>query len=360
VKTYTDILFIIGNGPSLKGVDLKALSEHHTLGMNAAYRYWREIDWRPTYYACLDEVVGLSHQDEIASLIKERRIEKFLLRSNLIEALGEVALDQRIINFDALYYGNIGFNAAPTITTGSHTTLWGALLGYKKIVLLGIDGRYQEIVDGAERRGGIVLELTHETKNPNYFFEGYQAPGDRYCIPNPRPGLHIGAWREAAHNLKNFDCTVYNANKNSEVRYFPFIELQPWLAAGEIVLQPEATLEATPHLNAEPSEPSLDRRSRINHFLQSQWRWCLIPLMFMGALGIVIAAVRGISLDTIVWATFAAILYGVILLLLFQRYTLAQVAINSARRISALEEQERERQRQTIITMRDEIRNSID
>ncbi len=270
MKTNTDTLFIIGNGPSLKGVDLKALPPSHTLGMNAAYRYWRTIDWRPTYYACLDEVVGLSHQEEIAALIKEQRIEKFLLRSNLIQALGEAALDKRVINFEALYHAKIGFDAAPTITTGSHATLWGALLGYKTIVLLGIDGRYKERVEGAESRGGIVLELTRESHNPNYFFDGYQVPGDRYCVPNPRPDLHIGAWRDAARNLDHFECNVYNANPNSAVRSFPFIDAQTLINNSKINLQPEQSVEPVSVREPSPDEQALDRNSRAKLFLRSQ------------------------------------------------------------------------------------------
>jgi len=33
-----DTLFVLGNGPSLKDIDLARLGRHATLGMNAAYR----------------------------------------------------------------------------------------------------------------------------------------------------------------------------------------------------------------------------------------------------------------------------------------------------------------------------------
>ena len=95
--------FVLGNGPSLADVSLPSLSDYATIGLNAAYRYWREIDWRPRYYACVDTVVGLSHKDEIATLVEEGRIEKFLLRNNLIEALGPVARTNRVVNFDVLH-----------------------------------------------------------------------------------------------------------------------------------------------------------------------------------------------------------------------------------------------------------------
>ncbi len=58
------------------------------------------------------------------------------------------------------------------------------------------------------------------------------------------------------------------------------------------------------------------------------------------------------------WAIIATTLYGLILMQLFQRFTLAQITNVTTRRLSALEEQEQERQRQEIIRMRDEIRDT--
>lgn len=220
-----DTLFLLGNGPSLKQIDLRALSPFSTLGMNAAYRRWREIDWRPRYYACLDLVVGLSHKDAIAELVNETgkgAIQRFLLRDNLINALGPVAHTPRVLNFDALRFAFPILRPDP-VTTGSHAALWAAAAGFRKIVLLGIDGKYVERVEGAKAKGGTELEIVEEKHNPNYFFDGYQRIGDRYNIPNPRPGLHIAAWEIAASLLSDAGVTVVNANPDSEIRFFPWV-----------------------------------------------------------------------------------------------------------------------------------------
>ena len=233
--------FILGNGPSLKGVDLARLSGHMTVGMNAAYRYWREIDWRPTHYACLDLVVGLSHQQAIRELIEEGRIDAFLLRSNLIEALGESAYTPRVISFDVLAAENPLFEGV-TVTTGSGAALWAATLGRKQLVMLGVDGVYKELVKGARRRDGIELEIVEEGDNPNYFFERYQQPGDRYNVPNPRPDLHVNSWREAAQNLARTEAVVLNGNPQSAVRCFPFIDLEKFLTTGAEATAPDEEL----------------------------------------------------------------------------------------------------------------------
>ena len=52
----SDTLVVLGNGPSLEGFDFARLRPFDVIGMNAAYRYWDEIGWYPTYYICLDTV----------------------------------------------------------------------------------------------------------------------------------------------------------------------------------------------------------------------------------------------------------------------------------------------------------------
>lgn len=239
--------FVIGNGPSLTNIDLHSLSRHTTIGMNAAYRHWREIDWYPTHYACLDNVVGVSHAAAIAAMIKEEIVSSFLLRTETIAALGPVRSSRRVINFDALLADH-PILRPPTVTTGSHAALWAATLGYRQLVLLGIDGRYIEVVKGAKQRDGIQVEIVEPKDNPNYFFDGYQRPGDRYNLPNPRPDLHVEAWRMAAVMFREAGIAVYNANSNSAVRTFPFIDLSAFLVG-----------RAAPSPADEATSPSLEQ-----------------------------------------------------------------------------------------------------
>ncbi len=90
----THPLLVLGNGPSLKGFDLHRAGMA-TIGMNAAYRYWHKINFRPTYYACLDLVVGLSHIEAIARMVAENRVRRFLLRDNACKQIGA---SPRVIN----------------------------------------------------------------------------------------------------------------------------------------------------------------------------------------------------------------------------------------------------------------------
>lgn len=225
-RGFDSTLLIVGNGPSLKGFDFDRLRNFDCLGMNAAYRYWHEIGWYPRYYACLDTVVGLSHKDEIAELIRSADkygIEYFFLRPNLVEALpGGLGASPSVIVFDYMCVHRLG-ELPSGITTGSHSAVIAALLGYGRLALLGIDCNYVAEVQGSKRAEGYVLEMAETPKeNPNYFFAGYQAAGDKYNLPNPSPDLHVRSWRTVAPFLKENGMKIWNCSPISRVDAFPF------------------------------------------------------------------------------------------------------------------------------------------
>lgn len=312
----------MGNGPSLRHVDLKSLSEYSTIGLNAAYRYWREINWRPTYYACLDTVVGLSHQNEIRQLIEEGRIEKFLLRENLIETLGP-ASGGRVINFDALRF-HIPLLRSPNVTTGSHAALWASSMGYNKIVLLGIDAQYTEIVSGARRSIGIEVEIVEKSENPNYFFDDYQRPGDRYHLPNPMRGLHVDAWREVAALLKNKKVAVFNGNPSSAVRVFPYIDLAELLNGGSVLAPATEAVSEDMAFAA-----AATRKIRFVRFFRAHFGVLLAGFLFACASGI---ALTHMGMGSGLWLLTLCIFYFLFVAVCYMRSTtIAHMRVQDAR-----------------------------
>lgn len=344
VRADADTAFILGNGPSLASVSLPALSGHATIGLNAAYRYWREIDWRPRYYACVDLVVGLSHKEAIAELIREGRIERFLLRDNLIEALGETARDLRAVNFDAMRAREPLLAVDPP-TTGSHAALWAASMGYKTIVMLGVDARYREVVAGAERRPGIELEIVEEADNPNYFFKGYQAPGDRYNLPNPRPDLHVTAWREAGAALAGAGVRVFNANEASAVKCFPYIDFRRFMTDGA---SPRPAKEAPPApRRAETAAPG-SARARLTSFAAAYAGKALALAAAVAAAFAVWAIFVRPSPAFVIFAAVAAVaLYAAGLGVFYVRYSILAHLRRQDEEISALKARMADAERMT-------------
>ncbi|MEP2742515.1 MAG: FkbM family methyltransferase [Bauldia litoralis] len=227
---------VVGNGPSLKGFDFARLKRFDTIGMNAAYRHWYAIKWFPQYYACLDTVVGMSHRDAIARMIEDAEklgIRAFLLRRDLITALGETGKSPRVVDFDGIRNRSPALQSEP-VTTGSHTCAWASYLGYRNIYLLGVDGDYVPVVEGAEKKEGIILEIVEEKDNANYYFAGYQQVGDRYNLPNPSKDLHLRSWRNVAKALEGDQSRVVNANPSSKVDSFPVVSFNEAEKALEI------------------------------------------------------------------------------------------------------------------------------
>ncbi len=241
--------FVIANGPSLRGVDLTKLPPVLTIGMNAAYRHWDRIGWAPTHYACVDEVVGLHHAEAIGRMIAERTAPApgaFLLRQNLITELGALGADPRVVNFDALQAVSRQFGRHP-VTTGSHALIWAITLGRRNIFLLGADANYVEVVPGAERVTGQVLEIARADENPNYYFDDYQRVGDRYHVPNIGGETHLRSWRTAAAVAAEADAQVYNLSPVSRIDAFDFATLDDVLSGGDIRVTPREAHHLVPY-----------------------------------------------------------------------------------------------------------------
>lgn len=222
-------IFVLGNGPSMKGFDFRKFKNAATIGMNAAYRYWGNINWFPTYYCCMDLVVLESHKESVYKLIQERSkngIRMFFLRENILKTYPDLAKNSAVFILEEHRDSFSLLNLEP-ITTGSFSALFSALLGYKSIYLLGIDCNYVEFISQAKRRQGTVLEIAESPDdNPNYFFAGYQKKGDRYNIPNPNPGLHLRSWVALQKHIATTSVKIFNCNPSSKLDIFPFVELE--------------------------------------------------------------------------------------------------------------------------------------
>ncbi|SER03517.1 hypothetical protein [Thalassovita taeanensis] len=252
---------VIGNGPSLRGFDLHRLNGFSTLGMNAAYRYWDRIGWYPSYYACLDDQVIRSHHTEIERLYRDGLVKKLFLHRGFFEhhphRIGNpdfVIFDQTSRHWYPRNAQKLGlpplfdepaFRISDTskITTGSHAVRFVANMGYRQLLLMGIDLRYVEILPEAEPTEGVGLKIARTPKqNPNYFFDGYQKAGDLYNIPNPaahQGDLHPRAFELVAKDFETneLECQIYNTNPKSTLsdrNVFPLMPIDKALGESRL------------------------------------------------------------------------------------------------------------------------------
>jgi hypothetical protein len=215
-------IIIMGNGPSLRDVDFDLLVGFDTFGLNSAYRAYRRMNWWPTYHGCFDYRVTGNHRTEFEKLINNSPIKKcFYIRD-----FGSHNKHQ-FINLQA--FGTTDkFNSSPSDfdsfndngNSGANACSVAACLGYEKIILLGVDCNYVELVDGckADGPGALVMERTPD-KNPNYWFDDYQQKGDEYNVP---AGLsfHMPTWNTFAYKAAHAGIEVVNCSPISELRCF--------------------------------------------------------------------------------------------------------------------------------------------
>lgn len=241
---------VLCNGPSLREVDLRALPAMATFGMNVAYRHWDRIGWYPTHYACLDEVVGLHHAPAIGAMIERdgaRAPSMFLLRDNLIRHLGATGRRSNVINYDDAVERVPALVRQP-VTTGSHTLIWALTLGYSRIALFGADCNYVEVVAGAEFVEETVLRIARAAENPNYYFDDYQQPGDRYNLPNIGGETHMRSWRVAAAVAAERDAQVYNMAPASRCDAFDFADAGDFVAGKRLHVTARETRKLRPRM----------------------------------------------------------------------------------------------------------------
>lgn len=228
--SVSDPLIVMGGGPSLKIEHFDLVRGFDTIGMNGAYRYYYKSGWWPRYFCCFDNNVTQNHASEWRAMIEDPNvpIERFFFLHRLSDSpkLTHLALRGGIgkysTDFSSFGYGgNTGCNACQV----------GVCLGYKKLLLIGMDCDYKvEIVDGAKRTGGAVLQMEKTPDdNPNYFIPDYQQKGDVFNMPQAAK-FHRPAWEALSKWAPTVGVEIINCGVESKLECFPRSTLEAEVA----------------------------------------------------------------------------------------------------------------------------------
>ncbi len=210
-------IFIIATGPSLTLDDVNMLKDEYTMGLNSFFRMYEKIDWRPTYYALLDEN-GMSRYKkngvipEVQNLAKDKcfmnSTSKSLTRSAKTIFVHLSKLDH-FIN-----YGSLRFKYSPDALFGmydfytiTNTAIQLAMyMGFQDIYIIGVDNNFI---------------------GPKEHFE--ETRGDaKHTIES---GLHTqmvmdAGYKEMRRIADKAGVNVYNATRGGRVEAFPRVKLE--------------------------------------------------------------------------------------------------------------------------------------
>ncbi len=226
-------LVVMGNGPSLKEVNFELLNNFDCFGLNSAYRAYERLNWWPKYHGCFDHVVTRSHSQNFKNLIEGKNpIERFFYLEDLSqsEKLQKINLlpfrsSNKWNNSEADFEnfndgGNSGINACQV----------GVCLGYKKIILVGVDCNYVEHISGVKETREGHLEVTEDlSENPNYWFGDYQQKGDKYNVPRAEK-FHLIPWEEFSIKAKVKGIEIINCSSKTKLDCFPISTLEKEIA----------------------------------------------------------------------------------------------------------------------------------
>jgi hypothetical protein len=168
---------IVANGPSLKRTDLTRLRSEITFGLNRIYLLFEERQFRPTYYAAINELV----LEQFAPDIGQLEMPKFLNwnRRRFFEAS-----DPTISFLKFRFSADDGFQSdmtQPLFTGGTVTfaTLQVAYyMGFTEVVLVGLDHNFRYA--GAPN----TTDVQGDDRDPNHFHPDYFPKGVKWQLPD--------------------------------------------------------------------------------------------------------------------------------------------------------------------------------
>jgi hypothetical protein len=249
--TDQKILFIMGNGPSLKEImsdpeKLSILKNNHTFGLNAAYRAYEKFKFCPTYFGCFDHLVNDSHKIEFTKLAQAGNEIKHVFfvgnrDKNQHMYPDSVYNSSKFIKFKAYKDYNrkntftlsknfANFNDAGC--SGANALQCGILMGYKKIALIGCDCNYIERIKGVKSYDPkmphrLIVCKEGINHNPNYWFNEYQLPGDKFNLPNTNI-YHLNGWKNI-HDTCPKDVMITNLSIISKIPFFDIVKFTEYI-----------------------------------------------------------------------------------------------------------------------------------
>jgi hypothetical protein len=162
--------FILANGPSLKETDLNMLDKEVTFGLNRIYLLFDQIEFRPTYFVTINELILEQFSQEISNLDMPKFLNWNRRRYYVKNQNNTTFLKSKMVLTDSF-----SKDITRPIVMGATVTFVALQLayymGFQKVILIGLDHSYKEkgIPSETEVR---KEEVDHSHFHPQYFPKG--------------------------------------------------------------------------------------------------------------------------------------------------------------------------------------------
>lgn len=175
----TQRCFILANGPSLSRMDLSPLKNEITFGLNRIYLLFDRLEFLPTYYVCVNELVLAQFSREISGM----SMPKFLnwgSRQMFDQNDPSVGFVRLLLNLRDGFQSDF---RKPLYSGGTVTYVALQIafsMGFSEVILVGLDHSFQD-------KGVPNATVTQEKDiDNNHFHPDYFPKGVKWQLPDLR------------------------------------------------------------------------------------------------------------------------------------------------------------------------------
>ena len=224
----------MGNGPSLRLMDLDLLKDDVVWGFNKCYLLYDQVNWRPNFYVTNDPRLTRHISSEIHELIHQADHTWFFFPSHFFQ---EKVLEPPKDTYWYLEktwdeeeaHNNWSFtrDASNWVAASATVTIAGlqlaVYLGFNPIYLIGCDTSYK-IPDTVLVEGSKENLVSTENDDPNHFSLSYSGKGDRWSLPDVE--LMIHQYSKSKEVLDEMGIDVFNATVGGNLEVFPRVSFE--------------------------------------------------------------------------------------------------------------------------------------
>lgn len=238
---------IMGNGPSLNKMDLGVFKNEIVFAANSIFLLFGRIEWRPTYYACVDTRVLPDIAPEVERMHAENQGMKLFFPKDLRlwDGSGRTLnarelikpgpnryfFRQKNMDKDRLPHSAFSLDADDFLCTPNTVTITllqlAYYMGFNEIYLIGCDTSYvipktvQQ--EGPQLHDGSKLLLTStEDDDPNHFDPRYFGKNRKWHSPKVED--MIFHYQQASVLLEEAGTRVFNATVGGNLECFARID----------------------------------------------------------------------------------------------------------------------------------------
>ena len=226
--------FIMGNGPSLNNTDLELLEGETVFACNSAFLLFDRINWRPTYYTCVDSRVLPDRAADIRDMLRRNPSITAFFPTEIEEHVGErrryptrviIPTGRNRFYFreaygtlddlpGSMFSADMNAHLIQPRTVAITMLQIAAYMGFSEIYLIGCDTRYTVPASVEAEDGEAMALVSTRDDDPNHFDPAYFGKGRKWHAP--RTDMMIEHYRIArqaleARGIKVFDATVDGA-----------------------------------------------------------------------------------------------------------------------------------------------------